>query len=313
MSNFKPLVSVIMNCHNGEKYLEESINSVVSQTYSNWELIFWDNQSTDNSKTIFEKYSRFDNRLKYFCSKEFTSLGTARNKAIACSSGDFLAFLDCDDIWFNQKLEYQIPKFNDKNVGVVICDTLFFNDSNKCKQYYKRNKPPTGRVFKQLIGGYFISLETVVLRKKALDSLDHFFDPRFSMLEECDLLTRICYEWELDFVDMVLAKWRVHGGSLTWSRREWFIQERKMMLDKFTDLFPDFTENYSDRIQLVHRRNALDQSLIYWEKKENTLARLCLKEYCLDGISWFLFYLSTFLPFSVYKLLSKVRGSVLPI
>ena len=59
-----PLVSIIMNCHNGEKYLNDSVKSLLSQTYTNWELIFWDNLSTDNSKKIIEKF--LDKRIKYF-------------------------------------------------------------------------------------------------------------------------------------------------------------------------------------------------------------------------------------------------------
>ena len=96
-SNNEPLVSVIMNCYNGQKYLEESIESVLSQTYKNWELIFWDNQSADKSAEIFKLYK--DKRLKYFLSKEHTTLYKARNLAIEKSSGDFIAFLDTDDLW----------------------------------------------------------------------------------------------------------------------------------------------------------------------------------------------------------------------
>jgi glycosyltransferase involved in cell wall biosynthesis len=72
MSEKKPLVSVIMNCHNGEKYLEQSVKSIIDQTYNNWELIFWDNQSTDNSKKIIHKFT--DDRIKYFKSENFKKL-----------------------------------------------------------------------------------------------------------------------------------------------------------------------------------------------------------------------------------------------
>ena len=76
----KPLVSVIMNCFNGEKYLSEAIESVITQKYENWELIFWDNQSSDRSKEIFNTYD--DKRLKYFLSNKHTLLSEARSFAI---------------------------------------------------------------------------------------------------------------------------------------------------------------------------------------------------------------------------------------
>jgi glycosyltransferase involved in cell wall biosynthesis len=108
-----PMVSIIMNCFNGEKYLKEAIESVLKQTYTNWELIFWDNQSTDNSASIFKSYN--DLRFKYFFAERHTKLGEGRNLAIAQSTGDWIAFLDCDDLWVDSKLEKQI-----NNIGKLF-------------------------------------------------------------------------------------------------------------------------------------------------------------------------------------------------
>ena len=88
----EPLVSIIMNCYNGEEYLPYSIESVIIQNYKNWELIFWDNCSTDNSPNIIKSYS--DIRIKYFKSENNTSLGIARNLAILNSKGEYIAILD---------------------------------------------------------------------------------------------------------------------------------------------------------------------------------------------------------------------------
>ena len=95
-----------MNCYNGENYLNESLDSVINQTYKNWELIFYDNCSTDKSVTILEKYK--DKRIKYFKSKKKISLGLARKKALSKAKGDFIAFLDTDDIWKKDKLNKQL-------------------------------------------------------------------------------------------------------------------------------------------------------------------------------------------------------------
>ena len=101
-----PLVSIIMNCYNGEKFLHEALDSIINQTYKNWELIFWDNQSTDNSSFIVQSYK--DQRIKYFFSKKHTLLYEARNMAIEKSEGEYLAFLDVDDYWDSAKLEKQM-------------------------------------------------------------------------------------------------------------------------------------------------------------------------------------------------------------
>ena len=104
----QPLVSIIINCFNGEEYLREALESVISQTYKNWEIIFWDNQSTDKSAEIFKSYQ--DSRLKYYLASSHTKiLYEARNYALKKATGDFIAFLDADDYWLPDKLEKQIP------------------------------------------------------------------------------------------------------------------------------------------------------------------------------------------------------------
>ena len=126
----EPLVSIIMNCYNGEEYLRDSINSVINQTYKNWEIIFWDNQSTDKSSEIFKGYS--DKRLKYYLAPSHTKiLYEARNYATKKINGDFIAFLDVDDWWCSDKLEKQIPLFDDSEVGLVYGNSWWVFEKKK--------------------------------------------------------------------------------------------------------------------------------------------------------------------------------------
>ena len=114
----KPLVSIIMNCLNGSKYLNEAIKSVLDQTYRNWEIIFFDNNSTDQSHLILQKYS--EKRIKYFKSKITHTLYKARNLAIKKSKGDLIAFLDVDDWWTKDKLKKQVNFFlNNRQVASI--------------------------------------------------------------------------------------------------------------------------------------------------------------------------------------------------
>ena len=101
-----PLVSIIINCYNGEEFLKETISSIYDQTYKNWEIIFWDNCSTDKSSKIAKS---FDKKVKYFYSKHNFSLGKARNLALNKVTGKYIAFIDCDDVWFDKnKLKNQV-------------------------------------------------------------------------------------------------------------------------------------------------------------------------------------------------------------
>ena len=121
----QPLVSIIVNCFNGEEYLREALDSIITQTYKNWEIIFWDNQSNDTSAKIFKSYK--DSRLKYYLAPTHTKiLYEARNYALKKATGDFIAFLDVDDWWLPNKLEQQIPLFDDPKVGLVYGNLWWF-------------------------------------------------------------------------------------------------------------------------------------------------------------------------------------------
>ena len=108
------LVSIITPCYNSEKYISETIRSVLNQTYSNFEIIIIDDNSTDNSLDIIRSYSQQDSRIKLITLNKNSGAANARNKALNMAKGRYIAFLDSDDIWLPKKLEMQI-KFMQKN------------------------------------------------------------------------------------------------------------------------------------------------------------------------------------------------------
>ena len=119
-----------MNCYNGEKYLSDSLKSVIKQKHKNWELIFWDNRSTDNSKKIFESFQ--DPRFKYHYSDRHTTLYEAKNLACKKSSGEFIAFLDCDDRWYENFLSAREFFFQDEKYDFSYSNChLYFEKSNR--------------------------------------------------------------------------------------------------------------------------------------------------------------------------------------
>jgi teichuronic acid biosynthesis glycosyltransferase TuaG len=110
------LVSIIMPAYNAQRYIAESIESVLSQSYSNWELIIVNDASTDDTKLICSNYSKIDSRIKLINLKTNSGITKARNLAINHSSGRFIAFLDSDDLWKVEKLEQQINFMLEKNI-----------------------------------------------------------------------------------------------------------------------------------------------------------------------------------------------------
>ena len=127
-----------MNCYNGSKYLGDSLKSIINQSYQNWELLFWDNRSTDNSKQILKSFN--EDRFKYYLSPKFTNLGEARYLASKHIKGDLLAILDTDDVWLPDKLKEQVNIFNkNQNLGLIYTNTIFFDKKNH-RKLYEKNK-----------------------------------------------------------------------------------------------------------------------------------------------------------------------------
>ena len=158
-----PLVSVIMNCHNGEKYLRESINSVMSQSYKNWELIFWDNNSNDNSKKVLLNFK--DKRIKYFYSKSFLNLYHARNLAIKKSKGKYISFLDTDDTWNKNKLKIQVIYLKKLKKKIIYSNYHVLDIAKKSKRLISTTNLFEGHKTQDLLNDYRIGILTILIDK----------------------------------------------------------------------------------------------------------------------------------------------------
>lgn len=227
-------VSIIMNCYNGEKFLNESLSSVKNQNYKNWELIFFDNCSTDKSKDILNKFK--DKRIKYFRSKKKINLGLARKLALSKANGYYIAFLDVDDVWKKNKLNIQINYLKKKEVGFSITNSIFFNNKKK-KYLYNLNRKFKKRVFYDLIKDYFISFDTVIIKKKFLEKLDHSIDKRFNIIHDMDLLIRLSSICEMSYVPLALSKWRMSEESDSYNKFKQIIIEKKLFIKKISKSF----------------------------------------------------------------------------
>lgn len=304
-----PLVSVIMNGHNVAAFVRAAIDSVVAQTWPHWEIVFWDNCSTDDTAAIVRSYD--DPRIRYFLAPTFTPLGQARNLAIREARGDFIAFLDCDDLWLPAKLARQMPLFDDPEVGLVYSDTIFFNARGDERRVYGDALPGRGDCFRQLLGRYFLSMETVVLRKAALTAQSEWFDPRFNMIEEADLFRRIAHDWKVDGVAEVLARWRVHAGSWTFKYPDLLRSETRLMLGKFCERYPGFDAEYAQDIDELMAVVALTEARDAWLRGNKwPLVRHFFHRASIKGL---VLALAVMLwPASKAGLALRLRGDVLP-
>ena len=121
-------VSIIMTCFNGEAYLKKALETILIQTFKNWELIFVDNNSNDNSKKIILEIN--DQRIKYYKLNITENLGTVRKFAFSKCNGEYITFLDVDDYWHENKISKQLEVFeNNKDIDIVYTNYWQFKEN----------------------------------------------------------------------------------------------------------------------------------------------------------------------------------------
>jgi glycosyltransferase involved in cell wall biosynthesis len=219
----KNKVSIILNCYNGEKYLEEALSSIKGQTYKNWELIFWDNRSTDNSQKIL-KLSKIK-KTRYFLSKKHTSLYAARNLAMKKASGDFISFIDADDLWDKNKLKKQIKLFHDKKTAVVYGNSWLKNEKNNKKKKFINYEVKSGYIYKDLIKRYNIGILTSIIRKSILKKSKISFDRKYDIIGDFDFFLRLSKEYKFKFIQDPVATYRIHNHNLSFLKKSKQIKE----------------------------------------------------------------------------------------
>ena len=182
--NINPLVSIIVNCHNGSTFLDDCVKSILRQTYKNWELIFWDNKSSDNSFNIIKKFK--DKRIKRFKSKSFYTLYKSRNLALKKCKGKYISFLDADDMWIKDKLKDQVREIS-KDSLVKMVYSNYYVLINKTKNKYLKHKKilPSGSIAQKMLSNYDIGIITTLVDKKIFEKKK--FNISYNIIGDFDL------------------------------------------------------------------------------------------------------------------------------
>ncbi len=284
-----------MNCLNGARYLKEAIDSVFMQTYTDWEIIFWDNASKDNSAEIAKSYNE---KLKYFKSEETVPLGQSRNWAIEKAEGEYIAILDCDDIWLPEKLERQIPFFRNTDVALVYSDVIQFNNRGYAMPKYGKHIPPQGRVFDKIILNNYLCMGSVIIRSSVIKKYGNWFDPEFTAIEDTDLFIRISRNWDISYAPYALCKYRMHENSMTFSAPMIFRKEVELMLEKYKKMYPEFKDVYEKRIREYTR---CDDAVAEWKQGHNSKAKKILRPLIFKGTKYLLIYIAMFFSYRIVQ------------
>ena len=217
------LVSIVVNCYNGDKYLKKNLESIQNQKYKNWELIFWDNQSTDSSKIIFESFK--EPRFKYFYAEKHTTLYEARTIACKKCNGEFIAFLDCDDWWYEDFLSSREDFFESQKYSFSYSKFhYFFEKSDKYKINFKQELP-NKKIYDFLSKNYLVAISSLVIKKDLLEKIN-YFNGEFNIIGDFDAVMKISKIEEAYVIQKPLLSIRIHGENFS-------DENRKMHFDEF--------------------------------------------------------------------------------
>jgi teichuronic acid biosynthesis glycosyltransferase TuaG len=215
-------VTIIVNFHNGEEYLNECIQSILNQDYENLEIILWDNFSNDKSFEIIKEFS--DSRIKYIYNKKKDPLYKARNSAINASTGDLIAFLDCDDWWEKDYISSRAKFFDNENYSFFYCNTKLYYEKNKKKKLYKNYFLPEGKIYDLLAKDYFIIISGVIFKREIFIKTG-MFNEKFNIIGDYDFIMKISKIYNAHAMNLPLLNYRIHQNNFSKIHSEMFYKE----------------------------------------------------------------------------------------
>jgi glycosyltransferase involved in cell wall biosynthesis len=305
-----PSVSVVIPTYNSATFLKDAIESVLGQTYSDFEIIVIDDGSTDDTEDVLRS---FGERISYV-KQENKGVSAARNHGIRLARAQYVAFLDADDLWVPQKLAEQIPLLDkDAGIGLVYSDWTIVSEQGVSVSSFHSSRPPaSGHVFSELIETGFILTSGTVVRRSCLNEVGDF-DESLSIAQDYDLWLRICYRWKVGVVNKALVTKRSWNGSLS-SNLSKTAAERIALFEKMLRNFDDMT---TQNRRLVRSQLAIN----YWDVGYDHFDRLMLKEARKNfvssvSINWrnrkaLGYLIASYLPRPLARMVRRVKRAIL--
>jgi glycosyltransferase involved in cell wall biosynthesis len=255
----QPLVSILIQAYNGERYVRECLDSALAQTYENFEIIFLDDHSTDGTAAIVKEYVAREEatgsaRLKYILPAKRLGIVEGRNELLRQAKGELLAWLDADDVYLPDKVKDEVEFLEaHEEFGVVYCQIGYFYDSDgvaaaAAKIYRHRNVPRSGsgpEMFACLLEKMFITNTAVMFRREIYKKLGGYRTD-LGIVEDWEYFLRIAEAgYGIGFLDRDLVRYRLRSDSHTNFARQVEVQESAVKI--FEALRESGTLNPTDR------------------------------------------------------------------
>lgn len=197
-----------MPVYNSERFLNEAISSVLKQSYDDIELVIINDGSTDNSDRIIRNYISND-KVKYI-SKANSGPANTRNVGIKSSNGDYIAFLDSDDVWLAHKIETQIKRLNETDADIIYSRRSIIDEHSNIICEHDERKLYAGSILNELYVDNFVCLSSVLLKNEVFNRVG-FFNEHMRMSEDYDFWLRAALSSRFEYVNEELLQYRIHG------------------------------------------------------------------------------------------------------
>ncbi|HEA65399.1 MAG TPA: glycosyltransferase family 2 protein [Desulfobacterales bacterium] len=302
----KPIVSVIIPTYNRAHLIAGAIESVLDQTYQNFEIIIVDDSSTDKTEELIKEFIYLDSRVKYFKHDRNKGGSASRNTGIINARGNFLAFLDSDDIWLPHKIEKQLRIFyqNGPELGAVGSGSIALS-GNKMKNFIPTGK--FGNIYKNLLTSldkdWPGETSTIMIKHECIEKVG-LFDELLESSQEHDLYIRISKHYHFDVVREPLVKFFRPKNSITLNLVA-KLNGRRRMIEKYEKDMPKICKlksSYSSTAgKILCQQKKMKEGRFYLLK--------ALLSYPMSLTNWFVFFLSL-LPFPFFKFFHFVNSKL---
>ncbi len=234
----KPLISCVVPTHNRAAKLIKAIESVLAQTYQNFEILVVDDQSADKTKEVVELMTERDPRIIYLYNPN-KGANNARNFGIQHAKGQYIAMLDDDDLWMKTKLRKQLDvmRLLDSKYGVVYCTFARKKASGKIRRRHPSRFSfiKNGDILNRLLKRNFITTSTLFIKAEVFEKCG-MFNPRYKSFQDWELLTRIARDYHFYYLDEILVNVYESNDSITLDKKGRVIT-KYMHLKQFMDLY----------------------------------------------------------------------------
>jgi len=309
----EPRVSVIIPTFNSAEYIEEALESVFEQTFQDFEIIVVDDGSTDETGEVLKKYG---DRIRYIYQENNGPAG-ARNRGIRVARGEYIAFLDADDLWVSTKLEKQVDLFRQrKDLGMVTTGACSFDEKGVFG--YSADKRETlmaGDIARNIFLRSNIGTPTVMVRKEVFDSIG-YFEENIRQSEDDNMWIRIASHYDVELIDEALIKVRNHPRRMTLNKSELLDSVQtsiRLLMTKYGDVVKRKVEG-AVPIKLSQVQFSIGYG--YYESGDYSEARKAFirgARYRIRTWKNLLYLMFTFIPPGLAASLKTLRRKIAPI